>query len=88
VGQDAPDVTSLQGHKPKPHERGVRTRTSDSCMWSYAAVPAQAAEYYAEQLDRLTSMASGDTPILVEQIEFGQVVRSERLRVDWPPGDG
>jgi hypothetical protein len=33
-------------------------------------------------------MAGGDTPILVEHVEFGQVVRSERLRVDWPSGDG
>lgn len=84
VGQDAP---ASYKDKPKPHEHGVLTRTSDSCIWSHAAVPAQAAEYYAEQLERLTSMAGGDSRVLVEQVEFGQVVRSETLSVDWPSGD-
>jgi hypothetical protein len=88
VGQDAPDAAFLQGHKPKPHEHGVLTRTSDSCIWCHAALPAQAAEYYVEQLDRLTSMAGGDTPVLVEQVEFGRVVRTETLRVDWAAGNG
>jgi hypothetical protein len=78
----------VKGHKPKPHEHGVLTRTPDTCGWSHAAVPAQAAERYAAAIEHLASLQDGETPVLVEQVVFGQVVRQETFRIGRPAVDG
>jgi hypothetical protein len=78
----------LDGHKPKRHEHGVLTRAADWSVWTWAAVPADAAERYAEEIQRLTGMAKGETAVVVARVEFGQVVRSEHFRVASATADG
>jgi hypothetical protein len=77
MASQARTVRVARGHRPKSHEHGVLVRAEKWASWHYAAAPRDAAERFDAIVRELADLPSGDTTVVVEQIEFGQVVREQ-----------